>query len=421
MGYQFAHLELYSRKGKAGRSTAFVLAEARRDLEASHHVENPRPPDLLYGCDLDELERQHDDRAVAAKAIRKGPKGESLRAIRKDQNTLAAVVVSHPYTVEEVEADPVKRAEIECWEKANIDWLKTQFGDDLASVVRHTDEKQWHLHAYALPSNPEMKAALMHPGQLAKAAVMEGAEKGDKERNRAGDRAYREAMRQWQETYFQAVSLDAGLTRLGPGRRRLSRDAWKAEQVQARAVKIAEQKAAKYVRYTKDKGAAYVDRVKREAVEIRRTAEAQAKVAKAAHDRAIRIERRAMAILERARLEATRILDQVAPFRKLGSRLRSMVDGLRVSTIEQRVRSNFAEEVSALSGRLDEERRARRQAERGAVKATEQRAEIALEHEMTTRELTRAKALIPAKNDESSQSGRELTDVEWYRGGRHGV
>ncbi len=422
MGFQFAHIENYSRKGdKSGRSVSFVLAEARRDPDASHHVGSPRRPDLIWGCELDDLELRHDAMAADARAIRKGPKRETTRAIRKDQHTLSTVVVSHPYTVEEVEADPDKRAEVEHWEALNLAWLKSQYGDALAAVIRHTDEKHWHLHAFALPTDQSMKASALHPGQVAKAAVMEGAEKGDKERNRAGDRAYREAMRAFQDGYFKAVGIDAGLTRLGPGRSRMSRAEWQAHQVQARAVVVAEKKAVRIVQRTNDQKNAYVQQVKAEAAEIRKAAEAQAKEAKAAHDRAVRIERQAKNILVRARAEAARVLKQVEPIRKLGGRLRSLWDGLRVSKIEERIRSKVSDEVSALSGSLDDERKARRKAERSAVKATKRAAEIALEHEMTGRELTRAKKLIPVENSETPIKERDATDVKWGYGGRHGV
>lgn len=172
-GYQFAHMENFSRKGdKRGRSVSFVLSEARRDAAASLHVAAPRPPELVFGASIDEVERRHDEMATAARATRNGPAGPTTKAVQKTQHTLVSVILSHPYTVNEVEADPAKRREIDRWEALNIAWLKSQFGGDLVAVVRHTDEKQWHLHAYALPGSPDMKASLLHPGQVAKAAVL---------------------------------------------------------------------------------------------------------------------------------------------------------------------------------------------------------------------------------------------------------
>lgn len=85
MGYQFVHLETYSRKGRDGRDIAFILDEAARRPDASLHVSNPCPPEVVYGCSIDEVRRRHDARAADAITTLKNGK---TRAIRKDQNTL---------------------------------------------------------------------------------------------------------------------------------------------------------------------------------------------------------------------------------------------------------------------------------------------------------------------------------------------
>jgi hypothetical protein len=72
---------------------------------------------------------------------------------------------------------------------------------------------------------------VLHRGRSAAAKkALEGAKKG------AQNAAYREAMRKWQDEFSNAVALDFGLARLGPGRRRLTRGEWKAEKVQAKAL-----------------------------------------------------------------------------------------------------------------------------------------------------------------------------------------
>lgn len=61
MAYQFIHMESYSRKGDAnGRTTAFVLAEARRDPASSVHVPKPAAPVVVFGVQVDEVETMHD-------------------------------------------------------------------------------------------------------------------------------------------------------------------------------------------------------------------------------------------------------------------------------------------------------------------------------------------------------------------------
>ncbi|KAA3519922.1 hypothetical protein G6L63_03370 [Agrobacterium vitis] len=167
MGYQFVHLESFSRKGDdKGRSTSFIFAEARRDPAASVHVAHAAPPVVIYGVGVPEVEALHDAAAEAARTV---PKAGTPRKLRQDHKTLHTVIASHPYTMDEVRADPAKRAEVEVWEKRTIAWLRSQYGDDLKSVVRHEDESHYHVHAYVVPADdPEMRALQHHPGVVAK-------------------------------------------------------------------------------------------------------------------------------------------------------------------------------------------------------------------------------------------------------------
>ena len=45
--------------------------------------------------------------------------------------------------------------------------------------------------------------------------------------------AFKKAMREWQDRFHKAVGLTFGLARIGPQKRRLSREEWKAEQAAA--------------------------------------------------------------------------------------------------------------------------------------------------------------------------------------------
>lgn len=49
-------------------------------------------------------------------------------------------------------------------------------------------------------------------------------------------RAYKEAMRQFQDEYYQKVAREVGLTRSGPRKRRLSRKEWMTEQSTAKLI-----------------------------------------------------------------------------------------------------------------------------------------------------------------------------------------
>ncbi|MFS8054012.1 hypothetical protein QD357_14350 [Rhizobium sp. BR 317] len=286
MGFQFVHFGAFSRKGnKQGQSTDFVFGEAERRPNASLHVSNPAPPEVVFGLAVSEVRALHDERAADAKDIMKN--GRS-RAIRSTQMTLATVIASHPLTVEEVRADPAKAAEVKEWERRTVEWLQSQFGDQLVSVVRHVDERHCHLHSYILPANGMMKAVEIHPGHVAKAAVMaEGPRFGedDKALNKRGDKAYRAVMRQWQDDYYQNVGAPCGLTRIGPQVRRLKRAEWQAETQAAQALKNSLAEAAtvdakrdEFVKKTKQDAGKFVEQTKIKAAAIHAAADLEKQV-----------------------------------------------------------------------------------------------------------------------------------------------
>lgn len=253
MAYQFAHIEFYSRKSTGKKlSVSQILAEARRDNGACPHVENPRPPAIVYGMSLDDLESLHDRQADQATTTNN--KGQTRR-IRKDQQTMACVVLSYP-------ADGENFNE---WEDKSLQWLKDKYGDALRSVVLHRDEAHPHLHCYIMPD--DMKASSLNEGKRAKDAFMQSPEAtglDSKEANKLGDRAYRSAMRKWQDSYWQAVGLPLGLSRIGPGKRRLSRDAWKQEQSQARHLKVTIEKGNNWGQRKRDEVIAECQKIKDE-------------------------------------------------------------------------------------------------------------------------------------------------------------
>jgi len=229
MGYQFIHIEGYARTGsKQSRvdrktkeakvrqkwSAAKVAAEAERHPDACPHVREPKPPGVLFGCMPSEAAKQAEDWANDSRDAQG-------RALRKDGLCLLAGVVSLPA---EQEADwPEFRA-------ACLTWLKHEYGDRLKSVVEHTDEEHPHLHFYAVPL-PGERFENLHSGRQASAeAIRGGKTKGEQ------SEAYKAAMRAWQDKFSAEVAASFGLTRIGPARRRLPRDAWLAEQAQARAL-----------------------------------------------------------------------------------------------------------------------------------------------------------------------------------------
>ncbi len=220
MGYQFLHLEAYARTGSKQHgqprkwSAREIAAEAMREPDACPHVEQPKPPKLLHGCTPAEAAKLAHDWADSSKDA----KGRKLRA---DGLALAAGVVSLPAE---------QRQDWPRFREATVAWLRQQYGERLRSVVEHTDEKHPHLHFYAVPL-PGERFEVLHPGRQAAAEkARQGAKKG------AQNAAYKQAMVGWQDDFQRAVAAHFALTRRGPGKRRLTRGAWKAEQEQARSL-----------------------------------------------------------------------------------------------------------------------------------------------------------------------------------------
>lgn len=308
MAYQFAHLEVYSRKAdKTGVNTDFVFGEVQRHDGFCNHVDHPEEPKLVYGMSVDDLKKLHDERASSAKTT--NAKGQT-RSIRKDQKTLATVILSHPG--EEENQDVASVAE---WQRRSIQWLRNKYGDDLKTVVRHNDESYPHLHAYILPSDSEMKASALHPGMSAKSAIVQRG--ASIEENRMGDKAYRQAMREWQDDYYENVGLACGLTRIGPGRRRLSKAAHNAEKAQslrARAVMNSVDAVEKRCNEMKESAKANTD-IARQMLDDAKKALADADaVKKDADDKAKMIkddaEKKAKSIIAKAKRQAREIIEK---------------------------------------------------------------------------------------------------------------
>jgi hypothetical protein len=368
MAYQFARLELYSRKGKEGRGTDFIFDEVSRKPEASLHVRDPKTPEVIFGKGIEDLRAMHDERAALAKVTVSG----KPKAIRKDQNSLGTVIISHPATMEELLADPAIQRDVREWERRSVDWLKSRYGDELVTVVRHIDESHPHLHAYLVPNDPEMRAANFHPGFVAKNAIQAAGPRDgedDKALKKRADRAYVDAMRNFLDDFHDRVAIPSGLTRIGPKKRRLTRVEWQKEKTQAQALK----KTAERARQVKASGEQFVARTKDEAAAIRAAAnlekEVAAKataVARAVHDSA-----------RKAQEQATEAVSFASRYSGLAGRVRALWDGLRKSKIAATIRQEFSSEIEhakafarSVQARLKEEEKRRIAAECKAHEAS---------------------------------------------------
>jgi len=406
MAFQFVHLEAYSRKAdKGGRSVSWVLDEAERKSGACVHVDEPEPPEVVFGVTISDLRAMHDDAVAGARTVNKDGKE---KAIRVDQKTLLTVVASHPFTVEECKADASKMAEYEAWERDTIQWLGDQYGDDLKTVVRHSDESHMHIHAYALPV--DLKALEMHPGVSAKrkekAAALDRGEDG-KSANKIGDAAYKDSMRAWQDSYFDSVAIKHGLARLGPKLRRLSREDWQREKAAAQSLKKAMDRAValqwkgnKYINDVKQKaaeitGAAKAEadaaaKKKAEAVAMVKQAQVSAKKNAELNERAKKQHVEASKTLKKAQSDANRILSaarfQAEKMSGWGAGIRSFFSGFRINKIRDQVEKEKAAELAKLEhaqrvaqNSLEHERDLRRKAEKRAENSSVNVREMSVE------------------------------------------
>lgn len=216
--YQFGHVEAYARKPQKGAwSIRDVAAEAERKREHCMHVEQPQEPIRVFGCSPSEAVKQ----AEAWGAQAKDAKGRKLRS---DAPVLLAGVLSYPRQGEEWPE----------FKRKALTWLKSEYGDNLVSVIEHQDEQHPHIHFYAVPK-PGQSFNNLHQGR---AAAAEAKRKG--ETKAAQQYAHNNAMRDWQDRLYQAVGREFGLARLGPKRQRLTRAEWVAQQAAQQAILSAE-------------------------------------------------------------------------------------------------------------------------------------------------------------------------------------
>ena len=230
MSYQFIHFDSYAREGtkqsktvtkkngdkitttKQVKNIRQILEEQARIDSACPHIDQPRRPGLLYGVPPMEVLPLVEEWAENAKDAQG-------RKLRKDGLCALVGVASLP---REMEDDFPQFAE------DTLIWLKQKYGDRLKSVVVHDDEAHPHLHFSVVPRIGERFDDIHDGYKASKQAKQEGRKKGEQ------NLAYIQAMRAVQDDFSNRVAMSHGLTRIGPGRRRLTRDQWKAEKAQAR-------------------------------------------------------------------------------------------------------------------------------------------------------------------------------------------
>lgn len=332
--YQFIHIESYSKSPpksaqhknkktgkasgkKAGHCVNYVVKEATRDPDSIPHIDNPQPPIYHHGKPLEQLE----ETCTAWMETMKDGKG---RAMRKDALCLVAGVASAPHDISE-EAWQAFRADL-------IKWLQEKYGERLQTIIEHTDESHPHLHFYVVPL-PGERFEVIHEGKAA--AALEKANGGLKgEQNQA----YKSAMRDFQDQFYNGVGIEHGFTRIGPGKRRLTREEWKLEQIQAEAAAAAIKKANEAIEHSKEQSAEIKTTALGEAQDIKQTARSEArKISQEALKKADEIQQKAAVDGFNSGLDA---VEKMPWWKKVGAALSRAVrerDELReqVKTIQE--------------------------------------------------------------------------------------
>jgi hypothetical protein len=248
MAYQFIHyntygLEARSKKAANGKTqkgdkatASGVIDEAMRTPSHSEHVKNPKPPKILFGMDP----RQMLLELKADAAIAKDRTGK--RKLPKGAQILVAGVASMPLKTVELLADfeSYKKTGVkgECltaydkWKKLLLPYLNETYGDSLQSVILHFDEAQIHAHFYC---RNELKNGTLNLDNLDIATDAERALNLPRESRGKGKASERftariEALKKYQDDYFEAVGKRMGWSRKGPKVRRLTHQEYTAEK-----------------------------------------------------------------------------------------------------------------------------------------------------------------------------------------------
>ncbi len=230
--YQFIHIEVYAKQvskkaitrrtkeNKDGtrslRNVRQIIAEAKREPDACSHVDNPLQPKHIYGVSLDEVE------ALAYEST-DGKTDKRGRKLRDDTPIILAGIASYPREEFDSNPDNFKR-----WLNDTINWLHTEYGDNLKNITMHLDEPHPHIHFYAV--SPTGRAKDIHAGYMG-----EQEQKAQAENNNASNKnAYKEAMREFQQRYYHDVGAPNGMLKDGPKKLRESRPVYKARAKQAK-------------------------------------------------------------------------------------------------------------------------------------------------------------------------------------------
>jgi len=238
--FQFLHIELIAEEvsaksisrqntknstGKNNTSTKSklnvrqIIGEAKREEGHCPHVEQPQIPITTFGVSLDLVEQM----AINSKI---GIYDSIGRELRVDTPILLAGVASYPREL--YEKNPERLQE---WVNDNLVWLQSEFGSNLKNVTLHMDETHPHIHFFC--TSPSGNVKDIHPGYSAERVAIFNKEIS-KDDNNKKKILHTNALREFQDRYYQQIGIFHELQRVGPGRKRLTRAEKKSRDHEAK-------------------------------------------------------------------------------------------------------------------------------------------------------------------------------------------
>lgn len=231
MASQFLRFEAYATKASGVRKAniAGIIGEATRASGFAPHIAEPRPPVIIYGVEPSTIPRILADRSAGAVGVVGAP--ITVRTLM-----LLNIVVSFPEKWATVFSDTEKSLIYKKWRKANVNYFHKKFGDSLTSIIEHQDEPYPHLHVYVIPLKKHGVFAIETVSKPHAAQLHAQRAGGTRREQRT---AFKTAAVALQDDYFVAVSSQFDLDRVGPRRRRLTREEILARAKQEDLEKIA--------------------------------------------------------------------------------------------------------------------------------------------------------------------------------------
>lgn len=244
--YQFIHIECYSinaakktRDNKKKRTVQEIINEVvREENYFSDLITEPHSfEDLEYwGEDPRNLVSMCQD--VLDNPENKDPLG---RKLRKDTTLLLAGVASYKCIENQTCQQTASSKHYKKWRAETIKFLRQEYGENLKTVVEHTDEAHPHLHFYVI--NPDGPATKLHDGWAAveneKSSWISIKDKTEQKREK--NRIYNTAMSNFQNKYNKFM-LPIGMLRIGPKRQRLTRSSYMLQKKQAAQIYLENEK-----------------------------------------------------------------------------------------------------------------------------------------------------------------------------------